>query len=269
MSDTISRRHQFEQKFHDRWASDLDSALLDVVKINEADTAPEIRYILGQLGPLEGKKLIDVGCGLGEASVYFAIKGAEVTSVDISEGMLQSVERLALKYQVKVRTFKLNVEAGFPDDKFDIVYAGNLLHHVEVEATLKKLALLIKDGGLLATWDPLAYNPFINVYRFIARKVRTPDEHPFKKKDIALFKKYFSDVKVRYFWLFSLTVFLCMALVQFRNPNKERFWKAVVEEGERWRWLYRPLEALDTFILRLFPGLGLLCWNVVILARKK
>ena len=56
-----------------------------------------------------------------------------------------------------------------------------------------------------------------------------------------------------------------MAIVQRRNPNKERFWKVILEEGEKWKWLYKPLEILDKVFLFLFPPLRLLCWNVVLI----
>lgn len=268
MTNETSDRPMREEDFHNKWASDMDVESIDVFKSNESITAPEMRYITRQMGPIDGKKLVDVGCGLGEASVYFAVKGADVTSVDISEGMLQATERLAARYRVKIRPSKFDIEKFLIADKFDIVYAGNLLHHVDIESTIKQFASLLNDKGSLVTWDPLAYNPLINIYRFIAKKVRTPDEHPLTIRDIALFKKYFPDVTIKYFWLSSLIVFVCMVLIEFRNPNKERFWKAVVSEGDKWAWLYRPLEAFDRFILRLFPFLGPLCWNVVVIARK-
>ncbi len=268
MNNEVSGMLQREEEFHNKWAMNADVALIDVFKYNESITAPEMRYITQQIELLNGKKLLDVGCGLGEAGVYFAIKGADVTCVDISEGMLQAVERLAARYQVRVRTSKLNIEKLLVADKFDIVYAGNLFHHVDVEPTIKQFAALLNDDGLLISWDPMAYNPFIHVYRFIAKKVRTSDEHPLTVRDIALFKKYFPSVKIRYFWLSSLIIFVCMVLVEFKSPNKERFWKVIVDEGDKWEWLYKPLEAFDRFILKLFPFLGLLCWNVVVIARK-
>jgi len=268
MNGEVSGRPKREEKFHDEWAVRTDIISIDVVKSNESITAPELRYITQQLGLLRGKKLIDVGCGLGEASVYFAIKGADVTSIDISESMLQAVKELAARNHVSIKTYKSNIEELFFGEKFDIVYAGNLFHHVNVESALKEFTLLLKEDGVLVSWDPLAYNPFINLYRFIARKVRTLDEHPLTMRDISLFRKYFPHVKVRYFWLSSLLIFIYMVIFQLRNPNKERFWKVVVDEGDKWAWLYKPLEAFDTFILKLFPFLGFLCWNVVIVARK-
>jgi hypothetical protein len=77
----------------------------------------------------------------------------------------------------------------------------------------------------------------------------------------------FESAEVRWFWLTALLIFIIMAVVQFRSPNKERFWKKVVEEADRWAWLYRPLAALDRGLLNVLPFLGPLCWNVVIVGR--
>lgn len=258
-----------EREFHDAWADGVDVASIDVRRMNEACTAPEMRYITRALGDLRGKRLLDVGCGLGEASVYFALRGADVTSSDLSPGMLDATTRLATLNGVSV-TPHLSAAEDLrlpPEARFDVIYAGNLLHHVDIAPTLERLRPHLAEGGRVVTWDPLHYNPVINVYRAMASSVRTPDEHPLKWSDIQLFRRKFRDVETRYFWLTTLAIFLVMALVQRRNPNRERFWKVVVDEGEKWRWLYQPLEAVDRFLLWLVPPLRLLCWNVVIIAR--
>lgn len=258
-----------ERDFHDAWAAGEDVGSIDVRAANEACTAPEMRYITQRLGDINGKRLLDVGCGLGEASVYFAIRGADVTSADLSQGMLDATARLAQANRVCVKPHLASAEElRLPSGAtYDIIYAGNLLHHVDIEETLIRIKPHLAPDGMFVTWDPLAYNPAINVYRSIATEVRTPDEHPLKWGDIKLFHKYFGTVETRYFWLSTLVIFVIMALAQRRNPNKERFWKVVVREGETWRWLYRPLEALDRLMLALFPPLRLLCWNVVIFSK--
>jgi SAM-dependent methyltransferase len=266
-----AERYDKERVFHDAWADSEEAAQIDVCKANEVCTAPEMRYVTQRLGDLRGRTLLDVGCGLGEASVYFALHGASVTSMDISGGMLDATRRLADRYGVKVRTHQSAAEELLlaPDEKFDVIYAGNLLHHVDILHTVKLLKPHLAASGVLITWDPLAYNPAINIYRRMATAVRTEDEHPLKWADITGIKSLFPRVETRYFWLSTLVIFLVMALVQRRNPNKERFWKVVVEEGDKWEWLYRPLERLDRFLLAVFPPLRLLCWNVVIVARAE
>ncbi|HRK62222.1 MAG TPA: class I SAM-dependent methyltransferase [Candidatus Omnitrophota bacterium] len=238
--------------------------------MNESITAPEMRYLRSVLGELKGKELLDLGCGLGEASVYFALEGASVTAADLSEKMLAATRRLAEKYSVTVKTHLSAAENLKFDSaaRFDVIYCGNLLHHVDIDSTLQKLLPHLKPEGMFISWDPVAYNPVINVYRRMASQVRTPDEHPLKLADIACFEKYFSEVKTRWFWLTTLFVFIAMYVFQRRNPNQERFWKKVVEEGDQWAWLYRPLEKLDRFLLVFLPFLKPLCWNVVIVATK-
>ena len=262
-------RIQNERDFHDAWADSEDVEKIDVRASNEVCTAPEMRYITQSLGNVKGKRLLDVGCGLGEASVYFAMLGADVTSSDLSQGMLDATTRLAQANDVSVKQHVSSAEDMqlSPDVKFDIIYAGNLLHHVDIEETITRIKPHLADGGVFVTWDPLAYNPAINVYRSMATDVRTPDEHPLKWGDIKLFHKHFRTVETRYFWFTTLIIFVIMALAQRRNPNKERFWKVVVQEGNKWAWLYGPLESLDRLLLAIFPPLRLLCWNVVIVCK--
>lgn len=266
-----NKRIESERAFHDAWADSEDVENIDVRASNQACTAPEMRYITQRLGDIRGKKLLDVGCGLGEASVYFALLGADVTSSDLSQGMLDATSRLAQVNGVKVN---LHVSAAedmrlSDDAQFDIIYAGNLMHHVDIDQSLSRIKRHLAPGGVLVTWDPVAYNPIINVYRRMATEVRTPDEHPLKLNDIQLFRKHFVTVEARFFWLTTLIIFLLMVLVQRRNLNKERFWKVVVQEGEKWRWIYSPLEKLDNLLMLIFPPLRLLCWNVVLVASKE
>jgi 2-polyprenyl-3-methyl-5-hydroxy-6-metoxy-1,4-benzoquinol methylase len=208
-----------------------------------------------------------VGCGLGEASTFFAIQGADVVATDLSSGMLDATQRSATKYGVRLRTHKSSAESlelG-ADERFDAVYVGNLFHHVEIEPTIERIKKHMKPDGKLVSWDPIAYNPLINIYRRIATETRTVDEHPLTRGDLKLFEKHFRHVEFRWFWFTTLLLFVIMA-VQGRNPNKVRYWKKIVEEGERWRWLYIPLERLDRILLAVFPFLRWWCWNVVVIA---
>ena len=270
ISKLENERLKIEEDFHDDWADSEDLSKIDVRLINEAVTAPEMRYIHKKLGNISGKSLLDVGCGLGEASAYFALNGAEVTATDLSSGMLRVAAQLAELNGTSVKTHKASAEGlDIPEGVlFDIVYTGNLLHHVDVEKTLLQMKKVLKPEGVLVTWDPLHYNPVINNYRKKAMDVRTPDEHPLKWADLKLFNKHFSKVERKYFWLSSLLIFVFMAIVQRRDPNKERYWKSVVNESASWAPFYYPLALLDRILLTLIPPLRLLCWNVVVFSKK-
>ena len=260
-----------EQDFHDDWAESEDIMSINIMRRNTALTAPEMRFIKDKLGNINGKTLLDVGCGLGEASVFFALLGADVTASDLSPGMLKVANDLAAKNNVSIKNHLASADDLHLDEsmKYDIIYAGNLLHHVEIDETLGRFKNHLSEDGVLVTWDPLAYNPIINVYRMIATDVRTPDEHPLKMRDIKLFKKHFARVETNYFWLTTLAIFILMAVFQRRNPNSERYWKSVVDESDKWEWLYKPLALLDKILYKLLPFLKPLSWNIVVFSYKK
>jgi 2-polyprenyl-3-methyl-5-hydroxy-6-metoxy-1,4-benzoquinol methylase len=268
--DADAARKRSEESFHDDWAAHTDVTKIDVRRANEACTAPEMRFIRAQLGDLRGRRLLDIGCGLGEASVYFAMEGADVTASDISSGMLDATQRLAAANGVNVATHlsaaeDLRFNAG---ETFDIIYAGNILHHVDIAQTLPRLCSVLAPDGIFVSWDPVAYNPVINVYRKMAHEVRTPDEHPLRKSDLDGMRRQFVTARTTFFWLTTLLVFLWMAIVQRRDPNKERYWKTVIDEADRWAPLYRPLALIDRVLLAICPPLGYLCWNVVFIGRN-
>jgi len=258
-----------EEVFHNKWANSIhvDDIMVDITF--EASTSPENRIILKRIGDIRGKKILELGCGAGEASVYFATKGAEVTATDVADGMLNITKKVAYKHSALIKTKKCSSsKIDFPDKTFDIVYAANLLHHVDIEKTLKEAHRVLKKGGLFVSWDPLAHNPIINVYRKLATEVRTEDEHPLKMSDITLFQKYFSVVELRMTWFFTLWLFLKFYLIDRVDPNKERYWKKILAEHKQLQKTYLFLEKLDTAFLKSFPFMKRYCWNVVVIAKK-
>jgi SAM-dependent methyltransferase len=258
-----------ESAFHDDWAGSEDPASVRVDQAFEACTAPENRHIVAWLGDVRGLKLLDLGCGCGEAAVYFAKRGADVTASDLSPGMLELARKVGDCHGVTMGTVECGSERlPFPAGTFDVVYGANVLHHSNLPLALAEVRRVLKPGGRACFWDPLADNPAINVYRAMAHKVRTPDEHPLTRSDLAHVRATFDRVEFRFFWFLTLLVFAKFYLVDWVHPNTERYWKKVVRDADRVAWLYRPLAWLDRLLLRAFPPARRYCWNVVVCARK-
>jgi ubiquinone/menaquinone biosynthesis C-methylase UbiE len=258
-----------EELFHDDWASLINIDQVDVDEFFQACTAPENRVIVAKIGSIRDKKILELGCGAGEASVYFAKLGAQVTACDLSGGMLQTAGKLAKRNRVEIATAKCSADVlAFYDNSFDIVYAANLLHHVDIEATLVEARRVLKKGGLFVSWDPLAHNPLINVYRQKAIKVRTADEHPLKMSDLNIFNRLFSQVEYETTWLSTLLIFLKFYFLERVDPNAERYWKKIIYEHKRLERLYLALERIDHLLLRNCTFLQRYCWNVIVFAYK-
>jgi SAM-dependent methyltransferase len=261
--------HDREAAFHDAWASDTKLSDILVRECFEAPTAMENQFILQRMGDLRGKKLLDIGAGLGESSVYFALQGADVTTVDISPQMVETALKLGAQFGVKLQGLVSGGEAlNLPEAAYDIIYIANTIHHVQDRALLfVQMHRALKPGGRFFSYDPLAYNPAINVYRRMASEVRTPDESPLTVADLRLAKKYFRNVQHREFWVSSLLLFVKYYLRDRVNPNADRYWKRILRETpQTLRW-WMPLRTLDKFIARI-PLMRWLAWNMVMWGEK-
>jgi SAM-dependent methyltransferase len=258
-----------EKVFHDHWAQATRVEDIEVDKLFTAVTAPENRYIISLLGDIKGKRLLDLGCGLGESTAYFASLGADVIATDLSPEMVRLAGRLAeYRGNSVLGAVSSADELPFKDESFDIVYCANLLHHVDVEKTIREVHRLLKTGGIMASWDPLLHNPLIKVYRRLATEVRTEDEHPLRMKDLKIWRSLFSRVEYNGFWLFTLWIFLRFYLIEHVSPNKERYWKKIIKDAGRLTPIYNRCERLDKLILGILPFLKRYCWNLAVVAWK-
>lgn len=264
-----SSRLDKERDFHDRWATDTETDSIRIHEAFEAPTALENQFILSRLGDLKGRTILDIGAGLCESSIYFALQGARVTATDLSPEMLHKGKELARKFGTAIETIPANAEEleSLPGN-WEIIYCANTLHHLHRrQEFLRACHHLLAPGGTLVTWDPVAYNPVIKVYRRLAMDVRTEDEAPLTTRDLALIRQTFPQVESRFFWGLTLSLFLKYFLIDRLNPGKTRYWKEIYRETpETLKW-WTPLAKMDRGLTRI-PGLRWLTWNLVTIATK-
>jgi SAM-dependent methyltransferase len=265
-----SATHHREVRFHNEWAGSTDLSQVGVREAFESPAALENRFILARMGPLAGKRILDVGAGLGESSVYFALQGAAVTTTDISPGMVAAALKLGELHGVKLEGLVTSGESlGFPENYFDYVYIANTIHHVAGKRELfTKIHATLKPGGKFFSWDPLAYNPVIEVYRRMATDVRSDDESPLRLRNLRLAREFFPDVQHQEFWITTLALFLKYYLIDRVHPNEDRYWKRIFRETETSLWWWKPLRSLDVLLSRI-PLVKLMAWNMVMWGTKQ
>ena len=99
---------------------------------------------------LAGKRILDVGCGGGLLSEGMAVRGAQVTGIDLSEKPLSVARLHLLESGQKVDYRKISVEALAEEmpGEFDVVTCLEMLEHVpNPSSVVSACARLVKPGG--------------------------------------------------------------------------------------------------------------------------
>jgi tellurite methyltransferase len=104
------------------------------------------------LVPRSGR-ILDLGCGEGRDSVYFAERGFAVTGIDSSPAGLEKADKLAAERGVKVDWVCRSMLDLPVAGRFDLVYSCGSIHHVPKEGRgrlFRRLKKLTRPGGVHA-----------------------------------------------------------------------------------------------------------------------
>ena len=101
---------------------------------------------------LEGKKVVDVGCGGGILAESISQSGADTTGIDLSEKALKVAELHALEVGANLTYRSISAEdlADEQAEQYDVVTCMEMLEHVPDPASVvRACAKLCKPGGTL------------------------------------------------------------------------------------------------------------------------
>ena len=110
-----------------------------------------LRYVADRV-PLDGARVLDVGCGGGLLSEALAAAGAEVTGIDLAPDLLKvaRLHRLESGVQVDYREQSAESLAAEMPGAFDAVACMEMLEHVpDPSSILRACAALLRPGGRL------------------------------------------------------------------------------------------------------------------------
>ena len=109
-------------------------------------------------------RVLDLGCGEGRDSVFFAEQGFDVSAVEVSRAGLQKAERLARTRGVTVRWIRADMGRLVVRESFDLVYSLGAIHYVPRRQRLRwllRLKELTPPGryhGFVVFTDRLIYS---------------------------------------------------------------------------------------------------------------
>jgi ubiquinone/menaquinone biosynthesis C-methylase UbiE len=139
---------------------DYDTAMIDMLQIiwGEGYLSPggpqAVREIMQGLD-LAGKRVLDIGCGIGGLDqVLVSLGAAHVTAVDVAAPLIALARRRVETDRIAFETIAPEQPLLFPDASFDVVFTKDAwLHVVDKPALLREVHRVLKPGGKLAGGD--------------------------------------------------------------------------------------------------------------------
>jgi SAM-dependent methyltransferase len=203
------------------------------------------------LGAVSGKKILEYGCGSGYNLRYFCQKGAHYTGIDISNLRISRANEIIEKENLQnaAKAIKMNAEVlEFSDESFDLVYGVAIIHHLDIDKSMKEILRVLKPGGRAVFVEPRGENMLINYFRNRTPQLRTVDEQPLLKRDFVTMSRYF-DLHEKNFFFLSLFSFF------FRRYLKIEF---------LFRFSKNVLDVIDSALFAVLPFTRRQAWYCII-----
>jgi ubiquinone/menaquinone biosynthesis C-methylase UbiE len=227
--DPLTKRQLQELEYHQEHArylaNDLEPLSYDVVTSSKRrwwNAYWDIWTFLIGL-PLRGKRVLVVGCGAGQDALFFAKLGAVVSAFDLSPDMLALAAARAKADGLSVAFAQMPSEKqDYPDDTFDLVFARDILHHVEIPTTMMEICRVSKPNAVFVADEIYSHSItdwirrswlverllYPAMQRFIYKGEKpyiTKDERKMTQKDIAHVKSCLINVRHQKYFNFIVT----------------------------------------------------------------
>jgi ubiquinone biosynthesis O-methyltransferase len=140
----------------------------NIVKMDELKLMVWHKTVLGLLlkEAIEGKKILEVGCGNGDFSNYLSLHyNANITGVDFSNESIKIANQKKDSFNTTTSSFKVSNAENllFENEEFDIVISCECLEHVpSPQKMIDELYRVVKKGGRVI----LTTENYFNAYAY-------------------------------------------------------------------------------------------------------
>lgn len=155
LSVTLTDRQRRELEYHREHAAIYAEAALEPVA-DDVIASPARRpwnaywsmYDRLLSADLAGKAVLVLGCGFGDDAIRIARLGARVSACDLSPESLAIAAARSACAGVEIAFAAMPAEAlTYPDNSFDVAVFVDILHHVDIAATMAEVARVLKPGA--------------------------------------------------------------------------------------------------------------------------
>ncbi len=147
VADPAGAEHLPTRDGYDRWAAIYDDEDNPLIRLE----APVVHELTG---PVAGLDVLDLGCGTGRWSLKWAERGANVTGVDFSEGMLAKARHKPGAGRIRFEAHDLTAPLPFADGAFDLISCCLVLEHLpDLEPVFREMRRLCRRAGAIVISD--------------------------------------------------------------------------------------------------------------------
>lgn len=221
-------------------------------KFEEYRLAPQYRTkplhrFLAHIHNSNPRTILELGAGAGQLTTRLAHSGYEVTALELSPEQA-SVARARSQLdgvEDRVTVIEADIEEWEPaQQKFDLIVAKLVLHHVDLDRALDLMIKALNPDGVAVIWEPVAFCPSLQRIRDLTPvpKDISPNERQLDARDLDLISLRFGKCEVDHFYLLG-------RLKRILPPTAR---------------VVTALEKIDSFLLRVLPWLRHFAGTVVI-----
>ncbi len=125
--------------------------------------------IISISGIPEDGRILEIGCGTGQATIPFAKRGYYMICLDIGKEMATLAAKKCQKYP-RVHIYPISFEEWKPEmNSFDLVISATAFHWISPEIGYPKAAQVLKDSGYIAIFSNLHPTPYTGFFQAVQR----------------------------------------------------------------------------------------------------
>lgn len=200
----------------------------------------------------KGKKVLEIGCGIGTDTINFARAGAQVTAIEYSEESLKIAKERAKVFNLPIKFYHAdaeNLSKTVPVERYDLVYSFGVIHHTpypkkaifEVKKYMDKnsvFKIMVYNRNSYKTWwIILKYGKgqFWKKDQLIAKyseaQTGSPVTYSYTKKSIHTFLKGFTinDIFVDHIFPYSIP--------EYKRYEYKKVWYFRILPKPIYRWM--------------------------------
>ncbi len=135
------------EQFSAEWYDEMDERFIYASRLFATETQPFDKLI--PFEQLRGKRVLEVGCGMGLHTELMVRAGAEVTAIDLSPVSVESTRRRLEIRGLQATVLESDAEKlPFADGSFDFVWSWGVIHHSSrTGRAAREIARVLKPDG--------------------------------------------------------------------------------------------------------------------------